>query len=180
VISPDDFERDWECVPLLDYEGVRRLLPQQHPFIFIDRVLELEPQRKIVCLKNVSGGEPYFAGHFPDIAVMPGSLIVEAIAQASILLFRMSDQAAVEKSAEDERVYLAGTSRSHFLHPVFPGDSLILTVEVEKLLANAAMVKGKAEVHRRLVATASLTFAAVPRDTLAARLMSSQGETEKA
>jgi 3-hydroxyacyl-[acyl-carrier-protein] dehydratase len=164
---------------LLDYEGVRRLLPQQHPFIFIDRVLELEPQRKIVCLKNVSGGEPYFAGHFPEIAVMPGSLIVEALAQASILLFRMSEEAAGE-SGRDERIYLAGTSRARFLHPVFPGDPLILTVEVEKLLSNAAMVKGKGQVHERLVAMASLTFAAVPRDTLAAGRMSPQGETEKA
>jgi 3-hydroxyacyl-[acyl-carrier-protein] dehydratase len=165
---------------LLDYEGVRRLLPQKHPFIFIDRVLELEPRRKIVCLKNVSGGEPYFAGHFPEIAVMPGSLIVEALAQASILLFRMSDQAAVEKSDEDERIYLAGTTRSHFLHPVFPGDSLILTVDVTKLLTNAAMVKGKAEVDQRLVTTASLTFAAVPREALTAGRMSPPTGTENA
>jgi len=75
---------------MLDFEGVRRLLPQGYPFIFVDRVLDFEANRRIVCLKNVTGTEPFFPGHFPEVAIMPGALMGEAIAQASILLFRLS------------------------------------------------------------------------------------------
>jgi len=72
------------------FEEIRSLLPQKYPFLFIDRVVELEEGKKIVCVKNVSGNEPVFVGHFPDFAIMPGVLIIEAMAQASIILFRKS------------------------------------------------------------------------------------------
>ena len=74
----------------MNFEEVRATLPQKYPFIFIDRVLELEAGKRIVCLKNVTGNESFFAGHFPDFAVMPGALILEALAQATIILFKRS------------------------------------------------------------------------------------------
>ena len=71
------------------FEEIRNLLPQKYPFLFIDRVVEFEEGKKIVCVKNVSGNEPVFVGHFPDFAIMPGVLIIEAMAQASIILPRI-------------------------------------------------------------------------------------------
>ncbi|MBT6048598.1 MAG: 3-hydroxyacyl-[acyl-carrier-protein] dehydratase FabZ, partial [Candidatus Scalindua sp.] len=75
---------------MLNFEEVRELVPQKYPFLFIDKVIELQKESRIVCLKNISGNEPFFAGHFPDFAIMPGVLIVEALAQASIILFKKS------------------------------------------------------------------------------------------
>jgi 3-hydroxyacyl-[acyl-carrier-protein] dehydratase len=152
---------------VLDFEGVRRLLPQSHPFIFIDRVLEFEPRRRIVCLKNVTGSEPFFAGHFPEVAIMPGALMGEGIAQASIVLFRLSEEASPERSG---RIFLVGTTRTRFIHPVFPGDSLRITVEVVKLFSKSAIVKGIAEVDGRTVVKSTVTLAAIPPGELRAGL----------
>ncbi len=141
---------------MLDYEGVRRLLPQSHPFILIDRVLEFEPKRRIVCLKNVTGNESYFPGHFPSLAIMPGALIGEAVSQATILLFRLS-----EKSSADGRLFLVGATRTRFLSPVFPGDALVITVELIKLLSSSALVGGRVEVDGQVVVKSTLALAAV-------------------
>jgi 3-hydroxyacyl-[acyl-carrier-protein] dehydratase len=143
---------------VLDYEDVRRLLPQSPPFIFIDRVLDFEAKRRILCLKNVTGNESFFSGHFPSVAIMPGALIGEAIAQASILLFRLSEQTAAEGA---DRVFVVGTTRTRFLSPVFPGDTLYITVEVTKLLSDAALVTGSVEADGRVVVKSTLTLAAV-------------------
>jgi 3-hydroxyacyl-[acyl-carrier-protein] dehydratase len=149
---------------VLDFEGVRELLPQSYPFIFIDRVLEFDPHRSIVCLKNVSGNEPFVPGHFRDLAIMPGALMGEAIAQAAILLFRLSEQAAT--NAVQDRIFVVGTTRTRFLHLVFPGDSLVITVRVLKLLSRSAMVRGQAEVAGRVMVTSTITLAAIPREEL--------------
>ncbi|TAH37093.1 MAG: 3-hydroxyacyl-ACP dehydratase FabZ [Planctomycetota bacterium] len=148
---------------ILDFEGVRRLLPQGPPFLFIDRVLELEKGRSIVCKKNVSGAEPYFPGHFPELAVMPGALIGEAIAQAAILLFRLSEE---ENRAAGGRVFVIGTTRTRFLQPVFPGDTLFITVQVDKLFSASAMVSGRAEVDGRVVTRSTLTMSVLPPGAL--------------
>src|SRR5512147_2347410 len=100
---------------MLDFDGVRRLLPHAHPFLFIDRVLDLVPYESIECLKNVSGSEPYFAGHFPEIAVMPGALIMEAIAQASVLLFQLSAPGEEMLRLDPDQLFVVGSSRSRFL-----------------------------------------------------------------
>ena len=75
---------------MITFEEIRTLLPQKYPFLFIDKVIEFEERKRILCVKNVSGNEPVFVGHFPDFAIMPGVLIIEAMAQASIILFRKS------------------------------------------------------------------------------------------
>ncbi len=147
---------------LLDFDSVRRLLPQSYPFVFIDKVLDLVPNESIECLKNVSGNEPFFAGHFPEVAIMPGALMMEACAQASILLFVMSNSGE-SMLAEPDHVFVVGRSRSHFMHPVVPGDSLHLFVDVERIYSRAAMVKARGEVEGREVLRASLTFARVDR-----------------
>lgn len=161
---------------LPDFEGIRRLLPQGHPFIFVDRVLDFESNRYIVTLKNVTGSEPFFAGHFKQLAVMPGALIGEAIAQSSILLFRLSRSAEdngrppvdsrghlsiAPEDENDRRIFVVGTTRTRFLQPVFPGDSLTMRVEVEKLLSSSAMVSGWGEVDGRKVVKTTLTLSAI-------------------
>lgn len=148
---------------ILDFEGVRRLLPQAPPFLFIDRVQEFEPRRRILCRKNVTGGEAYFAGHFPGLAIMPGALIGEAIAQATILLFRLSEPA---DAPADGRIFVIGTTRTRFLAPVVPGDTLLITVEVDKLFRASAMVGGRVEVDGRVVAKSTLTMSVLPAGAL--------------
>jgi 3-hydroxyacyl-[acyl-carrier-protein] dehydratase len=151
---------------VLDYEDVRRILPQAHPFIFIDRVLDFEPKRRIVCRKNVTGSEPYFPGHFPGIAIMPGSLLGEAIAQASSLLFVLSEEVSPEGNG---RLFVVGTTRTRFLKPVFPGDTLRITVEVVKLLSSSALVKGWIETDGEKVVTSTLALAAIDAAELKAQ-----------
>jgi 3-hydroxyacyl-[acyl-carrier-protein] dehydratase len=148
---------------VLDFEGVKRLLPQSYPFLFVDRVLEFEAKSRIVCLKNVTGNEPYFAGHFPEIAIMPGALMGEGIAQATILLFRLSEESPPDAGG---RIFLVGTTKTRFIQPVFPGDSLRLTVVVTKLFSKSAIVKGIAEVDGRAVVKSTITLAALRPEEL--------------
>ena len=151
---------------MLDFDDVRRLLPQSYPFVFIDRVLDLVPFESIECLKNVSGNEPYFAGHFPEMAIMPGALMMEACAQASILLFRMSGPGEAMLQEDATGVFVVGTSRSQFLKPVVPGDALHIKVDVERMFKKAAIVKVRGEVDGEVVLKASLSFARIERGAL--------------
>ncbi|MHC4184106.1 MAG: hotdog family protein, partial [Planctomycetota bacterium] len=91
---------------MLNFEEIRKLVPQKYPFLFIDKVVELQKESKIVCLKNISGNESFFVGHFPDFAIMPGVLILEALAQASIILFRKSFDADKDK----DKVFLLASA----------------------------------------------------------------------
>jgi 3-hydroxyacyl-[acyl-carrier-protein] dehydratase len=139
----------------LSFDRIRRLLPHQEPFVLIDRVLSLEPNRRIVCLKNVSGGEPIFASHFPERAIFPGVLILEAMAQAALLLFLRGTPPA-EPDGRDVRVLAA--ARARWLRPVRPGDQLIVSVAMEKATAVAALVSCQATVRGRPIAQARLTL----------------------
>ena len=121
---------------MLSFEEIRELVPQKFPFLFIDRVIEYQKDNKIVCLKNISGNEAFFAGHFPDFAIMPGVLILEAMAQASIILFRKSFNSDKDKG----KVFLLASANIRFSKPVFPGDQLLLEINTEKVISNAAMV----------------------------------------
>jgi 3-hydroxyacyl-[acyl-carrier-protein] dehydratase len=127
---------------MLNFEEVRKLVPQKYPFLFIDKVIELQKESRIVCLKNISGNEPFFAGHFPDFAIMPGVLIVEALAQASIILFKKSFDTEQNK----DKVFLLASANVRFSKPVFPGDQLTLEIDIEKVISSAAIVKGVAKV----------------------------------
>jgi 3-hydroxyacyl-[acyl-carrier-protein] dehydratase len=139
----------------LDFEEIKKLIPQRFPFIMIDKVIELVPGKEAVAIKNISGNDIFFPGHFPDKAIMPGALIIEAMAQASIVLF-----ASERKKSEGEKIpiYYFGSVKARFHHPVVPGDQLRIKVVNVKVLTTGAYVSGEAFVEDRKVAEADLVF----------------------
>ncbi len=147
---------------MLSFEEVRELVPQKYPFLFIDKVVELQKGSRIVCLKNISGNESFFAGHFHDFAIMPGVLIIEALAQASIILFKKSFDTENDK----DKVFLLASANVRFSKPVFPGDQLILEVNTEKIISSAAIVKGIAKVGEKIVTKATLSFGIADKKSL--------------
>ncbi len=147
---------------MLSFEEVRELVPQKYPFLFIDKVIEFQKENRIVCLKNISGNEPFFAGHFPDFAIMPGVLIIEALAQAAIILFKKSFDTEKDK----DKVFLLASANVRFSKPVFPGDQLILEINTEKIISSAAIVKGVAKVGEKVVAKATLSFGVADKESL--------------
>jgi 3-hydroxyacyl-[acyl-carrier-protein] dehydratase len=148
---------------MMFFEEIRSLLPQKYPFLFIDKVIEFEEGKRIVCVKNVSGNEPVFVGHFPDFAIMPGVLIIEAMAQASIILFKKSLPA---KNDRDEVFLLASVNNARFTKPVFPGDQLFVEINVEKIVSKGAIVQASVKVDEKAVAKATLTFGIADKSTL--------------
>lgn len=147
---------------IMNFEEVKKLVPQRYPFLFIDKVVELEEGKRVVCLKNVSGNEPFFAGHFPEYAIMPGALTLEALAQAAIILFKKS----FKQDNNPGAVFLLAGVKASFVKPVFPGDQLFLEIDVEKVVSNAAIVRGIARVGGDTVAKASFTFATADKTSL--------------
>lgn len=145
------------------FEEIRSLLPQKYPFLFIDKVIEFEEGKRIVCVKNVSGNEPVFVGHFPDFAIMPGVLIIEAMAQASIILFRKS---LPTKNNRDTVFLLASVNNARFTKPVFPGDQIFIEITVEKIVSKGAIVQATVAVDEKAVAKATLTFGIADKSTL--------------
>jgi len=139
----------------LDFEAIKRYLPQRFPFIMLDKVIELEPGRRAVGIKNISGNDIFFLGHFPDRAVMPGAAIIEAMAQTAIVLFASAQQ---EQQEGKKPVYLFGSVKARFLNTVVPGDQLMLTVENTKSLPTGAYVTAEATVDGKKVAEADLVF----------------------
>jgi len=146
------------------FEEIRSLLPQKYPFLFIDRVVEFEEGKKIVCVKNVSGNEPVFVGHFPDFAIMPGVLIIEAMAQASIILFKKS--LPTQQNDKNTVFLLASVNNARFTKPVFPGDQLFVEIIVEKIVSKGAIVQATVKVEEKTVAKASLTFGIAEKSAL--------------
>ena len=132
---------------------IKEYLPHRYPFLLVDRVLELEPEKRIVALKNVTINEPFFEGHFPHYPVMPGVLIVEAMAQAAALL---SFKSLGTKRDDNTVVYLVGVDGARFKRPVVPGDTLIL--EAEKILEKRGLIKYavRAKVDGQLACEATL------------------------
>lgn len=115
--------------PLLDVQGIQRLLPHRPPFLLVDRVISCEPGVRLVAWKGVTMNEPFFQGHFPGQPVMPGVLILEALAQAGALLAMLS---LTHEQVTDKITYLMGIDGARFRRPVVPGDRLELSVEVTK------------------------------------------------
>jgi len=135
-----------------DIQKILQFLPHRYPFLLVDRVLELEPGDRIVALKNVTINEPFFQGHFPGKPVMPGVLIIEAMAQAGGLL-------AYESSPADNHgqlIYFMGMDKVRFRKPVVPGDQLIFEAKILKLRTKVAKMTGTASVDNQLVAEAEL------------------------
>ncbi len=140
-------------------DEIRKILPHREPFLLVDEVLELEENKRIVAVKHVLASEPYFAGHFPGAPVMPGVLIVEAMAQAGALLLLRE-----VPDRESKLVFFAGIDRARFRQPVFPGDDLRLELTVLSQRVTIAKMDGKAYVGDKLVAEAQLLAMLVDRD----------------
>ncbi len=149
---------DTPSKPVMEIGDIFKILPHRYPFLLIDRVIELERKKRIVALKNVTFNEPYFQGHFPDKPIMPGVLIVEAIAQAGGALL------LTEVPNRDELLMVfTGIERARFRRPVVPGDQLRIVVEVLAWRMTAARLEGKAYVEDKVAAEAVVTCRLVPR-----------------
>ena len=139
----------------LDFEEIKKLIPQRFPFIMIDRILEIEPGKHAVAIKNISGNDMVFLGHFPEKAIMPGALILEAMAQTAIVLFTVGKP---RESGNKNPLYYFGSVKARFLHPAVPGDQLKIIVENVKSLPTGAFVSGEAFVDDKKVTEAELVF----------------------
>ncbi len=137
----------------MDIHAILEHLPHRYPFVLIDRVVSLELGKEIVAIKNVSVNEPYFPGHFPYHPVMPGVLIVEAMAQAAaILSFKTMDT----KPSDDSVYYFAGIDSARFKKPVSPGDQIVLNVKIDRILKGIWKYTGVASVDGVVVAEAQM------------------------
>ena len=140
----------------LNYEDIIKILPHRYPFLLLDRITELEPGKRVVGIKNVSINEPFFQGHFPGNPIMPGVLIIEAMAQVGGVLARLSVPGAMEEENGDT-VFFMSMDKVKFRKPVVPGDQI--TFELKPLRTGSRVWKmaGKAFVNDELVAEAELT-----------------------
>lgn len=143
----------------MDIEQIKEYLPHRYPFLFVDRVESYEAGKSIIALKNITMGELVFQGHFPDKAVFPGVLIVEAMAQAAGILTYLTIRAK-PKTTED-LYYFAGIDKARFKKPVVPGDQLIIEIEIIQERKNYSVVrcKGTARVADAIVCTGELLIA---------------------
>jgi 3-hydroxyacyl-[acyl-carrier-protein] dehydratase len=137
----------------MDIHQIRKQLPHRYPFLLVDRVLEIEKGKRIKALKNVTINEPFFGGHFPNRPVMPGVLMLEAMAQAAALL--AFDTAGV--TMDDNTVYyFAGIDGARFKRPVEPGDQLVMDIELDRVRAGIYKFKGVTRVGDDVVCEAEL------------------------
>ena len=137
---------------IYDIRDIMAYLPHRYPFILVDRVVEIELDKRIVCLKNVTINEPFFQGHFPGTPVMPGVLIVEALAQAGGVLVYASQSEENRQSL----MYFMGIDKARFRKLVIPGDQLVLDVEWTKRRGSVSKMFGRATVEGVLVAEAEV------------------------
>ena len=141
-----------------DIQEILEILPHRYPFLLIDRIVEFEPAKRLVAIKNVTINEPFFQGHFPGYPIMPGVLVVEALAQAGgvIMMAGMPDR-------HEKLVVFTGIEKAKFRRPVLPGDQLRLEIEVLAFRSRRGQVQGRALVDGKLACEATLTCQVVPR-----------------
>jgi 3-hydroxyacyl-[acyl-carrier-protein] dehydratase len=142
--------------PLLCFEEVRSLLKQRFPMLMVDSVVELAPGKSIRAIKNVTGNEIHFLGHFPQRAVMPGTLIVEAIGQVASILYSKTSERPLDS---EEFLVLGSITDMRFLAPVVPGDRMEIEVKVLKILGDLAFVEATARVGDTVAVTGKMGFA---------------------
>ena len=141
----------------IDVAGIQKLLPHRYPFLLVDRAEAYRPHQSIVGVKCVTINEPFFQGHFPGHPVMPGVLVIEALAQTGGILTQLSHQAG----AEGKLFYLVKIDNAKFSKMVVPGDQLVLQVELKRTIRNMALYQGVARVDGEQVACAEILCAEV-------------------
>jgi beta-hydroxyacyl-ACP dehydratase FabZ len=139
----------------LDYEAITKILPHRYPFLLVDRITELEPGKRVVGIKNVTANEPFFQGHFPGNPIMPGVLIIEAMAQVGGILARISLLDGTEKDGNDS-VFFMSMDKVKFRKPVLPGDQIVFELKPLRTGSRVWKMAGKAFVRDELVAEAEL------------------------
>ena len=145
--------------PMLDIIGIQKILPHRYPFLLVDRILELEPNKRVVGIKNVTANEPFFQGHFPGHPIMPGVLIIEAMAQVGGMALLTDGNESFEKI-----LYLAGIDNARFRKPITPGDQIRFEIDVLYHRGKIAKVSGKALVDGQLAVEAEITCAIVEKN----------------
>ena len=142
----------------LDIVEIMNILPHRYPLLLIDRILEIHPRERVVALKNVTANEPHFQGHFPDYPIMPGVLIIEAMAQAggALLLTEIPDR-------DQKLMVFTGIDNAKFRRPVVPGDQLRIEVTVLNWRSRAVRMQGSVTVDGKLASEATITCQLVPR-----------------
>jgi 3-hydroxyacyl-[acyl-carrier-protein] dehydratase len=156
----------------LDFEEIKKLIPQRFPFIMIDRIIELDPGKEATAIKNISGNDIFLFGHFPEKAIMPGALIIEAMAQTAIVLFAANslfpplvkggEGGFLEEKRSKPPIYYFGSVKARFLNPVVPGDQLKIKVVNVKSLPSGAYISAEAFVDDKKVSEAELVFSVKP------------------
>ncbi len=144
---------------VLDAAAIQKILPHRYPFLLVDRIIDLVPMERVVGIKNVTQNEPFFVGHFPGHPIMPGVLILEAMAQTGGIMLLNTQQNPGEKL-----VYFTGIDKAKFRKPVRPGDQLRFELEMLKYRQSVCKMFGKAFVNGELVCEAELSAAVVDRD----------------
>ena len=145
----------------MDIQQIQEMLPHRYPFLLVDKILEIEPGRRVVGLKNVTINEAFFQGHFPGQPIMPGVLVIEAMAQVGgVLLMR-----TLHASAEKKIFYFTGIDRAKFRRPVLPGDQVRFELELVHLRSRNAKLRGRAYVEGKLAAEAELSCVVVDRES---------------
>ncbi len=142
-------------MPELDIEAIKQILPHRYPFLLVDRILTLEPGKRAVGLKNITVNEPFFQGHFPQRAIMPGVMIIEVMAQVGgVMILSVGEH-------QGKLAYIGTVDNAKFRRPVVPGDTLEVEVELLRLRGNAGKVKCVARVSGEEAAEAEIMFALV-------------------
>jgi 3-hydroxyacyl-[acyl-carrier-protein] dehydratase len=145
-------------VSILDIGAIKEILPHRYPFLLVDRIIELEPGKRAVGIKNVTANEPFFQGHFPERAIMPGVLLIEVMAQVGgIMILSLPEH-------RGKLAYIATIESAKFRRPIVPGDTLTAEVELVRIMGTMGKVRCRLRVGTEAAVEAVIMFALVPAD----------------
>ena len=137
----------------LDYSAIERILPHRYPFLLVDRITEIEPDKRIVGIKNVSLNEPYLARRPGQVPVLPPTILTEAVGQVGAILI------LAKPENREKLIYFGGIERVHYRRPVHPGDVVVIEAVVKRLRSRMGLLRGVARVNWKVVISGSMTFA---------------------